>query len=458
MTIPPFVLTRSLPSAAGPHRHGRLRKWALPLVVAAAIWNPAGAQVAVSIGSSPALAPGPQQELDAQFKRRLPTAPRAAIDRAEQAFLNHLRQTASMTAEQLAAGRIDDDDLSARIDVFLGDHPELSGSRPAASAEEPRKRVVEALGRNSDLARTAAERQALADRFIVWLGGLSGTARDDLLAGRMAPDELQSRINVFAADVRAERTRVVSDPAIAAVPAIADAFERENLGPVPERADSICCRGTESDGAVTREFILFKKRPGSVRIHIVQDGIVVGVLAYDGVTAWRQVPGKPPTRMLGPEAESLVSTARYDNLLVGYRERGAVARLESAPGASPMRVSIREADGSEVVETIDPATYRELSIGRRDSAGKWDETRYREYRKVGPLSVAGVQEHFSDGVLRSTTRITDVRLDTGVLSRIFSMPSNTSFDYMDFMGGLRILAQAAKKNGAGVQLPPGPSK
>lgn len=151
-------------------------------------------------------------------------------------------------------------------------------------------------------------------------------------------------------------------------------------------------------------------------------------------------------------------SARFDNLLVGYRERRATARLESVPGASPIRVSIREANGAEVVETIDPATYHELSIGRRDPAGKWDETRFRDYRKVGPLSVAGIQEHFVDGVLRSTTRITDVRLDAGVLARIFTPPSSLKFDYMDFMGGLEILAQAARKNGAGVQLPPGTGK
>ena len=210
------------------------------------------------------------------------------IERAERAFLDHLHQTSGMAAEQLAAGRLDDDDLSARIDVFLGDHPELSGARVATSTEVPRARLLEALGRNPDLARTDAERQALADRFIVWLGGLSGTARDAFLSGAMPTDELQSRVDIFAADVRAERTRVISDPAVAAVPAIVDAFEKANLGPVPERADSVCCRGTESDAATTREFVMFKKRPGSIRIHILQDGLVVGVLAYDGATAWRQ--------------------------------------------------------------------------------------------------------------------------------------------------------------------------
>ncbi len=456
MMISPFAQSQFSTSPRRPRRRP-LCRWTFFVLLVASIAHPVRAQIKLDIGSAPSLAPASQQRLDLQFKRRFPAASRSVIERAEQAFLDHLRQSSSMAAEQLAAGRIDDDDLSARIDVFLGDHPELTGS-PPSSTKGPRGQLVEALGRIPDLAQIDAERQGLADRFIIWLGGLSGTARDSLLAGRMAPDELQSRVDVFAADIRAERSHVATDPAVAAVPAIADAFEKANLGPVPERADSICCRGTVSDGAVTRDFVLLKKRPGSIRIHIVQDGLVVGVLAYDGATAWRQVPGKPPVRIEGPEAESLIGTARFDDPLVGFRERGATARLESSPGASILRLSIRELGGAEVVETIDSVTYNLLSFGRRDSAGKWDETRFREYRKVGPLSVAGVQEHWTDGVLRSTTRITDVRLDTGVLARIFSMPSNPKLDFMDYMGGLEVLAKVAKNVGAGVHLPPEPSK
>jgi hypothetical protein len=439
----------------------RMRKaWraALFVLVAASFDRSVVAQVAVNVGGPSALAPGPHQKLDQQFKRRLSGASGAVLERAERAFLDHLRKDSSMAAEQLAAGKMDEDDLSARVEVFLGDHPDLVGSQAGASTVDARARVIQSLGRSPDLASTDAERQALADRFVVWLGGLSATARDTLLAGRMAPDELQSRIDVFSADIRAEQSRVVSDPAVAAVPAIEEAFEKANLGPVPDRADSICCRGTESDGKQTREFVLFKKRPGSIRIHIISDGLVVGVLAYDGATAWRQVPGKPPAPVKGAEAESLIASARFDDPLVGYRERGATARLESAPGATPIRLSLREPGGAEIIETIDPATYSEISIGHRDSAGKWDETRFKDYKKVGPANVAGVQEHWNDGVLRTTTRISEVRLDAGLLARVFSMPTNQKLDFMDYMGGLEVLAKVSKKNGAGVQLPAGPGK
>ncbi len=325
------------------------------------------AQTAVDLSES-AVAPDLRRQLDSQFKRRLPGASRADIDQAEKAFVDHLRGSSNLAADQLTAGRLDEDDLSARIDVFLSDHPELSGHR-AAALEGPRAQIANALRQETDLARTDAEREALADRFVVWIGNLSGTARDNLLADRMSPEELQSRVAVFSADIRAERSRVVSDPAVAAVPAIAEAFERANLGTVAERADAICCRGTVTEGTFTRTFVLFKKRPGKIRMHIVENGIVVGVMAFDGATAWRQTAGKPAVTVHGSEAESLKVVARFDDPLVGYRERGAQARLESAPGASPIRLSVREPDGSEESETIDPATYTEQSISRRAPNG-----------------------------------------------------------------------------------------
>jgi hypothetical protein len=363
-----------------------------------------------------------------------------------------------MAADQLADGRMEEDDLSARIDVFLGDHPELTGLQSAAPGG-PRSQISEILKRDGDLAKTEAERQVLADRFVVWLGNLSSTARDSLLAGRMPLEELQSRLNVFAADIRAERNRVVSDPAVAAVPPIADAYEKANLGPVPERADSICFRATLTEGNTIRHYVLFKKRPNKVRMNIVDGDVVIGVLAFDGVTAWRQAPGRTPVVLQGADAESLMSVSRFDDPLVGYRDRGARARLESPPGASPIRLSIHEHDGSEVVETIDPVTYTELSIGWRRPNGQQVETRFGEYHKVGSLNLPSVQDELIDGVLHMETRITDVRLDAGVLDAVFNPPKSPANDFMDYMGGLAVIEKSLKANDSGsVQLPSGVSK
>jgi hypothetical protein len=448
---PPIVSVRSLLSVPGFCLRAAL------LLTPVTLPNAGWAQITLDSSAAHALPPKQKQRLDSEFKARIPGASRETIERAEKAFLDHLSTTSSMAADQLASGKIDADDLSSRIDVFMGDHPELAGSKPAA-AEGGRAQVMDALKQYADLAKTDAERQALADRFVVWIGGLSSTARDTLLAGRMSSEELQSRVEVFAADIRTERTTAAVDPAVAAVPAIAEAFEKANLGPVPERADSICCRGTVSEGSVTREFVMFKRRPGSIRINIVEHGLVVGVLAFDGTTAWRQVPGRSPTVIHGAEVDNLVGSGRFDDPLVGYRERGARARLESAPGESPIRLSIREAGGSEVVEVIDPKTYHEISQSRHDAAGKVEETRFRDYKTVGPFSYAAVEERWVDGALRSTTNLSNVTLDSGVLARVFVMPTNPKLDFMDYMGGLAIIEKVARKNTQGIQLPAGVAK
>jgi hypothetical protein len=184
----------------------------------------------------------------------------------------------------------------------------------------------------------------------------------------------------------------------------------------------------------------------------------VGVLAYDGTTAWRQVPGRSPTVIHGAEVDNLVGSGRFDDPLVGYRERGARARLESAPGESSIRLSIREAGGAEVVEVIDPKTYHEVSQSRRNAAGKVEETRFRDYKTVGPFSYAAVEERWVDGALRSTTSLSNVTLDSGVLARVFAMPTNPKLDFMDYMGGLAIIEKVARKNSQGIQLPAGVAK
>jgi hypothetical protein len=77
---------------------------------------------------------------------------------------------------------------------------------------------------------------------------------------------------------------------------------------------------------------------------------------------------------------------------------------------------------------------------------------------VGPFSYAAVEERWVDGALRSTTNLSNVTLDSGVLARVFVMPTNPKLDFMDYMGGLAIIEKVARKNTQGIQLPAGVAK
>jgi len=388
-----------------------------------------------------------QQQLERLLRSRLPAAPSSAIEGAARDFTDHLRQVSPIAAESLSTGRMDPDDLSSRVDVYLGDHPELT-SRPAtAAADSPRLRVAKLLEKDPDLAASDQERRALADRFLGRLGELSASSLENLMAGRMSDDELQSRVSVFAEDCRAEKNRVAVDPATAAVPGIVDSFEKANLGPVTERPDSICFKGVEDEGDKRREFVVFKKRPNKIRIHMIENGLVIGVIGFDGSVAWREALGKPAARLGGPAAAALEESARFDDPLVGYRERGADVRLESPTGASPISLRITEADGSARIETLDPTTFSETSLRKLRAGGGWAETRFRDYRKFGNLNLSYTQENWSGGSLRSTTRITDVNVDPGLLDRFFSYPRYPNFGFMDLMGGLAVI-QARGAHGA----------
>ena len=281
-----------------------------------------------------------------------------------------------------------------------------------------------------DLARTDLERLALADRFIERLGNFSGTARANLMAGRMSLDELQSRVSVFVADLRAEAARAPADPAVAAVPPIVDAYIKANFGSATDRMNSIIYRGAVEEKSIKREFVLFKKRPRLLRIHIVQNGLVVGVMGFDGAAGWDESPGRMPVAAVGRQADMLAASSRFDDPLVGYRERGAEVRLLDRPANGPIQLHIRESDGTEMVADIDPATDKETALRTRRSDGSWRELRLRDYRRVGPVNVAFLQEEWDAGVLHSTTRYTEVALDPASCSTAFCCrPQGHSFRF-----------------------------
>jgi hypothetical protein len=442
----PLSLIRLRPSPALP-RFGL----ALGCALLAAIGPAARADGALDLDRPTAAATQMQrQQLTEMLGKKLPDASPETIDRGARDFLDHLSQTSPLAAEQFANGKMDEDDLGSRVDVFLSDHPELSGRPAAAATDTPRTRVAGLLKSEPGIAQTDEERLVLADQFIDNLGELSGTAHDNLLAGRMSDDELQSRVAVFAADRRAQQAQIAVDPSTAAVPAIVDSFEKANFGRVTDRVEAICYKGVIEEKGVKRELVMFKKRPNKLRIHVVEDGLVIGVIAFDGTTAWRQVPGRGATAIPEAAARLVADSAHFDDPLIGYSERGADVRLESKPGDAPLRLRIRETDGITRIATIDPATFNELSLRTLHSDGRWDEVRFSDFRKVGSLNVAYTQEQWVNGALRSTTRITDVRLDPGLLDRFFAYPTDPNLGFMDFMGGLFALQAREKPNAAGV--------
>ena len=386
-----------------------------------------------------------QQRLVQLFQEKLKESRPDAIERARSEFLDYLRRSSPLASEKLLNGKMDEEELESRVNVFLRDRPILTGAPEKIEGNDPRKQVAELLHREPAIAGTDPERLVLADRFLERLGQRSPTARNELLRGTMTAEELQSRVNVFIADLRTESANAPVDPKTSAVQALVDSYLKANFS---ERANDIVYKAKIEANGMKRECVIFKKRPGKIRMHIVEDGLVIGILGFDGTIAWRQEPGKASVYSTGAEVESLKQLARFDDPLVDYREHGTDVQLGDKPEKGPFQLAIRERDGTEMIAAINPVSYNEVSLRTRQSDGKWRELRFSDYRKLGALNLAYVQEDWSEGKLRSTTRITDARLDSGLIDQFFVRPVNPVFSYMDYMGGLAAIKAQQK------QLPP----
>ena len=405
------------------------------------------------------------------LRARLPDESRDTVDREAESFIEHLRQTSTMAVERYENGTMEDDELQSRLDVFVADDradkaqdappPSAAPAPPvvdtAASDQVQLQEVSKVLQGRLPKDKERAIDLAARD-FLAHLRHTSPLAAERFGEGHMDDDDLAARIEVYLGDHpelsgKAVKPQVAVDPAAAAVSAFVDAFEKANFGLLTERAQAICFRGSLEEGGVKRDLVIFKKRPNKLRIHVVEGGLVIGVIAFDGRDVWRQAMGRPATHVSGITAEEFAKSARFDDPIVGCLERGASARLEVGPGASPERLHIVEKDGTHWVETIDPATEDELSLVQSRPEGSSVETRFRDYRRVGNLNVAHVVEQWVDGKLRSTTRIADVSVDPGLVDRLFTYPEDPNLGYMDYMGGLAVLQSRGKPGSAGAVQP-----
>ena len=377
----------------------------------------------------------------------VPETNRETEENLSRQFVTHLQANSPMAAEKLLSGKMERDELQARLGVFLRD--QASGARSGARSDEggPRVQVAELLRSEAGLASTDLERLALADQFIERLSERNRNARDTLMSGRMSAEELKSRLAVFVADLQTTASVAVVDPTAAALPAIIDSYVRANFGSVRDRLSGISFRGTVDDRGRTREFVVFKKRPGKLRMHVIQEGVVTQILGHDGEVAWTQSISQPAVRAIGTTEAEITLMARFDPPLVDYRERGAEVRREDKPGSGPVVIRVREQDGSEVTSTLDPETLVELSNVTTSTVTGVVETRFSDYRKVGSLNVPHRHEQWAKGVLRSTIQITEVVPDPGLLDSFFARPTRTDLSFMDYMSALRQV-QANEKRAA----------
>jgi hypothetical protein len=426
-----------------------LTQWLRGLGATVALTVGAAAQVAPVAGEAPGN-PAAAAELErfqvaTQLRTRQPDLTPEQEEKLASAFLEHLRSRSPLAAEKLRGGRMEIDELNARLGVYLRDNPALLAGETARAVEDPRSRVMALLAAETALAPTERERQALAEQFLQRLGETNRVAREALDAGTLSPEELRTRLASFLDGLRAAARAAQTDPVAATLPAIIDSYLNDQLGKPQDRLQSLAFRGTVEDSGRTLDFVVFKKRPGLLRMHVIEGGVVVRILAYDGQTAWTQGLGEPAVRAIGSLEAEIMEMARFDPPLAGYRERGATVTREDRPGGETIDLRVREPDGADVRVSLDARTLTELTQQQTSPLGERIETRFRDHRKVGPLNVPYVQERWVNGKLRATNRITEVTPEPGLIDAFFARPGTGDLTYMNYQAVLRQALEQQKR-------------
>jgi hypothetical protein len=419
-----------------------------------------GATVALTVGAAAQVAPGPGEvpgnaaaaaelerfQVATQLRATRPTLTPEQEARVVTAFLEHLRTRNAVAAEKLRAGRMDREELDARLGVFLRENPALLQSAASARpADDPRVRVIELLRETRSLTLTDREREALADQFIERLREANRVAHDALMSGRLSPEELRSRLTLYLNDLTAATATPQADPRDATLEALIDKHVRDHHGNPQERLRSFAFRGSVTDGPRTLDFVVMKKRPGLLRMLILDQGTVIRSIGHDGEIAWTQAPGEPAVRAIGTAEADIAEMARFDSPLVGYRERGAEVHREDQPGTGPIVIRVREKTGAETVSVLDPETLVEVAQRTTSAAGEPVETRFSDHRKVGVANLPHVHERWVAGKLRATNRITQIVPEPGLLDSVFRRPAPAELTYMDYQGALRRVLEQQRR-------------
>jgi len=136
-----------------------------------------------------------------------------------------------------------------------------------------------------------------------------------------------------------------------------------------------------------------KKRPHFIRIEFTVGG-VTGIQAYDGRTAWAQMPFmgiKDAQKMPQEEAEDLIEEADFDGPLVDYKQKGHTVELlgkEDVEGSEAYKLKLTLRDGKVRYIYLDAETGLEVkltSIIKREGIENSVDTFFSDYKEVEGL-------------------------------------------------------------------------
>jgi hypothetical protein len=201
-----------------------------------------------------------------------------------------------------------------------------------------------------------------------------------------------------------------------------------------ESTTNLRVRGQVITDGISYEFLLLKKRPDKVRIHLMHQGRSIET-GFDGETAWRRVwaNGRDKVHKLSDaELANANLDIDFDGPLIGDSLPGTERSFEGVERINRIDYFVIRVENalSRTRHYIDSRTFREWRTIREVlEAGEVTGTvvtTYSQYRRHNTIWLAErVDRELANGKTE-TILVKDAEVDPGILDRVFELPKQWS--------------------------------
>lgn len=174
------------------------------------------------------------------------------------------------------------------------------------------------------------------------------------------------------------------------------------------------------------ELNAYQKKPNLIKMTIRGNQRDL-VLAYDGETAWQQLPGRDtqPEVMGADEARRFVHSAHFGNhLLYPFGAGKKIEYIDTVPAEGNICHQIRVTLDTDyqVDYFIDIRSYLEIRVVNTDLRNQsTSSVVYKDYIREYGMPIAKQVESFENGEWVSSLKLDEVKVNSGVIPWMFKM-------------------------------------
>jgi len=361
------------------------------------------------------------------IREEVPACPPEVMVPAAQRFLEELQDRHPEQMDRLLATDLPLRDYESALFRHLS--AQLAKGSTASLREELARRRLEAvLAHEGDLsAATTQNAVGLMEK----IRGLSQVQYRRLIEGRLEDDELALLLKRARHTDAGPSAPAAAKPELLTAAAIVSEFSRRNqAGTAVQRLRAYTVEGRlKTASGEEQHLLLFKMRPDSFRLVVLEGGVTRFILAGYGQHFWQQAPGQWPQIVAPEKIGERRHLAEFVDPLFG-EENCRYERLDNGGSAGQRfyRIAVQRLDGSGYVAQIDPETFRET--GREDADGSG--ARYSDFRVVAGVTIAFREEATDKEGRKGVLELTRFTPNPGLIQNFFEPEAQDDQSYFAF--------------------------